>query len=66
MPLYPEQEIADKLEKSGCALLKKIFYQAEGELELELPGGADMKPPKGFIALLEAFCLLPFDKSEQV
>jgi hypothetical protein len=32
---------------------------------MELPEGANMKPPKGFIALLEAFCLLPFDKSEE-
>jgi hypothetical protein len=33
--------------------------------ERELPEGADMKPPKGFMALLEASYLLPFDKSEE-
>jgi ABC-type uncharacterized transport system YnjBCD substrate-binding protein len=32
--------------------------------EMEYLEGADMKPPRGFIALLEAFCLLPSDKSE--
>jgi len=31
---------------------------------MEYLEGADMKLPKGVIALLEAFCLLPFDKSE--
>jgi hypothetical protein len=29
--------MADKLEKSGCAFLKKIFYQAEGKYEKEFP-----------------------------
>ena len=44
----------------------KIFYQVEGDLEQELPGGADMRPPKGFVDLIEASCLQPFDKSKQV